>query len=75
MPDHVHLLLEVDPQFGIHKVVKRIKGRSARTLLEESSWSKSRLPPLYTNSYFGSTVGGAPISIITQAIVSQKRSE
>ena len=23
MPDHVHLLLEVDPQFGIHKVVKR----------------------------------------------------
>ena len=25
MPDHVHLLLEVDPQFGIHKVVKRIK--------------------------------------------------
>ena len=28
MPDHVHLLLEVDPQFGIHKVVKRIKGIS-----------------------------------------------
>ena len=24
MPDHVHLLLEVDPQFGIDKVVKRI---------------------------------------------------
>lgn len=22
MPDHVHLLLEVDPQFGIHKAVK-----------------------------------------------------
>ena len=24
MPDHVHLLLEVDPQFGIHKVVVRV---------------------------------------------------
>ena len=25
MPDHVHLLMEVDPQFGIHKAVKQIK--------------------------------------------------
>ncbi|RDV80752.1 IS200/IS605 family transposase, partial [Ammonifex thiophilus] len=22
MPDHVHLLVEVDPQFGIHRLVK-----------------------------------------------------
>ena len=28
MPDHVHLLMEVDPQFGIHKAVKQIKGRT-----------------------------------------------
>jgi len=26
MPDHVHLLLEIDPQLGIHRVVKQIKG-------------------------------------------------
>ncbi|MBM6727628.1 transposase, partial [Megamonas funiformis] len=30
---------------------------------------------LWTNSYFVSTVGGAPISIIKQYIESQKRSE
>ena len=29
MPDHLHLLLEVDPQFGIHKAVKLIKGHAA----------------------------------------------
>ena len=75
MPDHVHLLLKVDPQFGIHKVVKRIKGISSRILREEFSWLKSRLPTLWTNSYFVSTVGGAPISIIKQYIESQKRSE
>ena len=67
--------LEVDPQFGIHKVVKRIKGISSRILREEFSWLKSRLPTLWTNSYFVSTVGGAPISIIKQYIESQKRSE
>ena len=28
MPDHVLLLCEVDPQFGIHKFIKQVKGRS-----------------------------------------------
>ena len=27
MPDHVHLLMEVDPQYGIHRAVKHIKGK------------------------------------------------
>ena len=67
--------LEVDPQFGIHKVVKRIKGISSRILREEFSWLKSRLPTLWTNSYFVSTVGKASMSIIKQYIESQKRSE
>lgn len=35
MPEHVHLLLEVDPQFGIHKAVKTIKGRTSRVLRTE----------------------------------------
>jgi putative transposase len=32
MSDHVHLLVEVDPQFGIHRVVKRFKGVTSRYL-------------------------------------------
>ena len=68
MPDHVHLLVEVDPQLGIHKVVKKIKGYSSRILREEYTWLKSRIPSLWTNSYFVSTVGGAPLSIIKQYI-------
>ena len=72
MPDHVHLLLEVDPQYGIHKAVKRIKGVSSRLLREEFSWLKSRLPSLWTNSYFCSTVGGAPLAIVKQYIENQK---
>ena len=64
MPDHVHLLMEVDPQYGIHKAVKRIKGYSSRVLRQEFPWLKSRIPTLWTNSYFVSTVGGAPLSVI-----------
>ena len=35
MPDHVHLLMEVDPQFGVHKAVKQIKGYSSKVLRTE----------------------------------------
>jgi putative transposase len=72
MPDHVHLLCEVDPQFGIHKLVKRLKGRSSRLLRQEFPRLKSRLPTLWTNSYFVATVGGAPLAVIKQYIEQQK---
>jgi putative transposase len=72
MADHVHLLVEVDPQFGVHKVVKAIKGRSSRVLREEFPWLQSRLPSLWTNSYFVATVGGAPSSVIKRYVETQK---
>ena len=74
-PDHVHLLLEVDPQFGIHKAIKTIKGKTSRILRSEFKSLTTRIPSLWTNSYFVSTVGGAPLSIIKQYIESQKTSQ
>ena len=35
IPDHVHLLVECDPQFGINRLIRSIKGRSSRVSLEE----------------------------------------
>lgn len=75
MPDHVHLLLEVDPQYGIHKAVKQIKGRTSHALRSEFKHLTTKLPTLWTNSYFVSTVGGAPIEIVKQYIESQKTSQ
>lgn len=75
MPDHVHLLLEVDPQFGIHKTVKTIKGKTSRILRQEFPQLKTKLPTLWTNSYFVSTVGGAPLAAIKQYIENQKTSQ
>jgi putative transposase len=72
MPDHVHLLLELAPQYGVHKAVKLIKGRTSRVLRQEYKSLVSRLPTLWTNSYFVSTVGGAPLSVIKQYIENQK---
>ena len=72
MPDHVHLLLSIDPQLSIHRAIKRIKGRSSHDLREEFPWLKSRIPTLWTNSYFVSTVGGAPLAQVRKYIERQK---
>ncbi len=72
MPDHVHVQVEVDPQFGIHRLVKLMKGRSSRLLRQAFPSLKTRMPTLWTNSYFVSTVGGAPLSVMKQYIENQK---
>jgi putative transposase len=72
MPDHVHILCEFDPQFGVHKFVKRVKGLSSRLLRQEFPQLKSRLPTLWTHWYFISTVGGVPTAILKQYIENQK---
>ena len=72
MPDHVHILIEVDLQLGVHLVIKRIKGRSSRLLRKDFPFLRSRIPCLWANSYFISTVGGAPLQVIKQYIEEQK---
>jgi putative transposase len=72
MPDHVHLLGEGDPQFGVHRLVGSMKGRSLRLLRQAYSWLRSRLPTLWRHSYFVATVGGAPLTMIKQSIENQK---
>ena len=75
IPDHVHLLVEVDPQFGIHTLVKNLKGKSSRILRKEFLILTTKLPTLWTNSYFVSTVGGVPLEVIKQYIESHKTSQ
>jgi putative transposase len=71
-PDHVHLLVGIDPQLGIHRLVKNLKGVSSHQLRKEFASLVSRLPTLWTNSYLVSTVGGAPGSVIKQYVENQK---
>lgn len=72
MPDHVHLLVGCDPQFGIHRLVKFIKGASSHQLRQEFPELKRRLPSLWTNSYFVATTGGVTIETIKKYIETQK---
>lgn len=72
MPDHVHLLVRCDPQFGIHRLVKLLKGYSSHALRAEFPILKRRLPSLWTNSYFCATVGGVTLETLKRYVESQK---
>jgi putative transposase len=54
----VELVVEADPQLGIHRLVKAIKSRSAGALRTEFPELRSRIPSLWTNSYLVTTLGG-----------------
>jgi putative transposase len=72
MPDHVHLLVGCDPQFGIHRLVKLLKGYSSHVLREEFPALKRRLPSLWTNSYFVATTGGVTLETLKRYVQNQK---
>jgi putative transposase len=73
MPDHVHLLVGCDPQYGIHRLVKGIKRRSWRVLRQQFRVLRTRIPTLWTNSYIVFSVAGTPLALIKQYIENQKR--
>ena len=72
MPDHVHLLVGCDPQFGIHRLVKFVKGTTAHQLRQEFPVLKKRLPSLWTNSYYVGTTGGVTLDTVKKYVESQK---
>ena len=72
MPDHVHLLLDINPTKGVFYIVNHIKGHTSRVLREEFPALKSRLPSLWTRSKFISTVGAVTLDVVKRYIEEQK---
>ncbi len=72
MPGHVSLLVTCDPQYGIHRLVTQIKSRTSRLLRAEFPSLRSRLPTLWTNSYFVATVGGATLEVVQRYVENQR---
>ncbi len=72
MPDHVHLLLDVDPRIGVNKVVRQIKGYTSHQLRKEFPHLKSRLPTLWTRGRFISSTGTVSLDAVKRYIESQK---
>lgn len=72
MPDHVHLVLDVNPKIGIFTVVSRIKGFTSHELRIEFPSLTKRLPTLWTQSKFISSVGAVTLEVVKKYIEEQK---
>jgi putative transposase len=72
MSDHVHLFLKTDPTNSPHFIVHQLKGYTSRVMREEFPSLKSRLPSLWTRSYYCESVGHLSEETIRQYIEDQK---
>lgn len=72
MPDHVHLLIDCNPRFGIMECVKVLKRTTSHNMCIEFPDIKKRLPTLWTRSVFVSSVGSVSLETVRQYIEDQK---
>ena len=72
MPDQVHLFVSSDPTRCVAEIVNRLKGASSRILREEFPHLKSRLPTLWSRSYYAGTVGHVSEATVVKYIENQK---
>ena len=72
MPDHVHMFIAFDPRQPLHELIKLFKGRSSKILRDKYPKLKSRIPSLWTRSYFCCTIGHIAEETIHQYIENQK---
>jgi len=73
--DHVHLLVSVPPNLSVSELVKRLKGRSSRKMLEEFGelrkvyWGRH----LWARGYFAASTGNVTDEIIAEYIEKQSQ--
>jgi putative transposase len=72
LEDHVHLLLDVNPRNGVFAITNKIKGYTSHVLRREFSELRSKLPTLWTESKFISSVGSVTLEVVKKYIDEQK---
>jgi putative transposase len=72
MPDHVHLFVESDPRLAPAHLAAQFKGFTAHELREEFPWLRTRMPALWSRSYYVGSVGTVSEQTVRRYIANQK---
>ena len=72
MEDHVHVFIQASSKDSVHRIVSQLKGYTSFKLRELFPELKSRLPCLWTRSYYASTIGHVSEQIVKKYIENQK---
>ena len=69
--DNCHLLINVQPTYSPSKIMKIIKGKTSRIIRQEFE-HLSKMPSVWTRSYFVSTAGNVSSEIIKRYVENQR---
>ena len=72
MPDHVHIFIKTKPTLAPHYIVQQLKGYTSRILRKEFPKLKSRIPTLWTRSYYCESIGHISEEAVKKYIEDQK---
>jgi len=72
MSDHVHLFVEGGPTICVAEIVNGLKGFTSHELREQFPFLKSRLPTLWSRSYYAGSVGSVSETVVRKYNESQK---
>ncbi len=71
MPDRVHLFAESTPAYSPAQLAGRLKGFASHVLRSEFPHLRSRLPSLWSRSYFVASVGSVTEAAVKRYIETQ----
>ncbi len=74
MPDHVHLFISAPPTEAPHRLANQFKGFTSRMLRRKYAELRSRLPSLWSRSYYLGTLGQVSEEAVKAYIEAQRRS-
>jgi len=72
LPDHIHLFVKCSPVDSPHWVVQQFKGLTSRILRQEFKALKTRIPTLWTRSYYCESCGHISEATVKKYIEDQK---
>lgn len=72
LPDHVHLFVKCSPVDSPHWIVQQLKGYTSRILRQEFATLRTRIPTLWTRSYYCESVGHISETTVKKYIDDQK---
>jgi putative transposase len=71
MPGHVHLFVKARPVDSPSHIANQLKGFTSRVLRQEFPHLRSRLPTLWSRSYFVASVGAVSAATVQRYIDTQ----
>ncbi|MFF4352564.1 IS200/IS605 family transposase [Streptomyces sp. NPDC001530] len=71
IPDHVHLVVRHGPKASASYVANQFEGVISRVLRAEFPYLKSRLPTLWSSSYFAASVGAVSAGTVQRYVETQ----